>query len=171
MARKTKLITITADGRDIGKVYQIQEMPVRQSEWWGLRFMTALCASNMEMPQEYLGAGLAGIAALGVRFILGTIGRPEMKELHDEMFESCISFIPDPTRPLEPAFMRGKNGKVPMIDDDVEEQQTLRRLREEVLKLHLDFFPPAVRSILEIIVATASENISSALTSPPESQL
>lgn len=170
MARQTKLIVIDAPGRDNGKTYLLHEMPVRQSEWWGLRFMTALCASNIDMPQEYLGAGLAGIAALGVRFVLGTIGRPEMKELHDEMFESCVSFIPDPSRPLEPAFMRGKNGKVAMIDDDVEEQQTLRKLREEVLRLHLDFFPPAVRSILEIIVATASENISSALTSQPVSE-
>lgn len=169
MARKTTEIVITADGRDHGKTYIIHELPVRQSEWWGLRFMTALCSSNVDMPPELIGAGLAGIAALGVRFILGTVGRPEMKELHDEMFDSCLSFVPDPARPREPAFMRGKGGKVPMIDDDIEEQQTLRKLREEILKMHLDFFPPAVRSILEVIVATASKNISDSLTSQPES--
>jgi len=170
MARKQILITIEDEGRDKGRLYQLQEMPARQSEWWGLRFMTALCNSNVEMPQELVGAGLAGIAALGVRFVLGTLGKPEMKELHDEMFESCVSFIPDPARPHEPAFMRGKNGNVPMIEDDVEEQQTLRRLREEILKMHLDFFPPAVRSILEVIVATASKNITDTLTSPPPSE-
>jgi len=171
MARQTKIITIGEDGgRDAGKTYQLHEMPVRQSEWWGMRFISTLCSGNIDMPQDLIGAGLAGIAALGVRFVLGTIGRPEMKELHDEMFDSCISFIPDPTRPLEAPFMRGKNGQVPMIDDDIEEQQTLRRLREEILKLHLDFFPPAVRSILETIVATAASNITDTLTSPPPSQ-
>ena len=167
MARKTVTVTIEAEGRDKGRVYILHEMPARQSEWWGLRFLTALCNSNVEMPQELIGAGLAGIAALGVRFVLGTLGKPEMKELHDEMFESCISYLPDPSRPHEKAFMRGKDGQVPMIDDDVEEQQTLRHLREELLKMHLDFFPPAVRSVLEVIVATAAKNISDTLTSPP----
>ena len=170
MARKTKLIVVADEGRDQGKTYLLHEMPARQSEWWGLRFLTALCNSNVDMPQELIGAGLAGIAALGVRFVLGTLGKPEMKTLHDEMFESCISFIPDPSRPHEKAFMRGKDGQVPMIDDDVEEQQTLRLLREELLKMHLDFFPPAVRSILEVIVATAAKNISDSLMSPVPSE-
>ena len=146
-------------------------MPVRQSEWWGLRFITTLASSSQAIPEDLLGSGIAGIAALGVRFVLGTVGKPEMKELHDEMFESCVSFIPDPSRPLEPAFMRGKNGKVPMIEDDVEEQQTLRLLRGEVLKLHIDFFPPAVQSILELVLATASDHISDTLTPPTQSDL
>jgi hypothetical protein len=171
MARKTVEITITDEGRDKGKTYVLTEMPARQSEWWGLRFLTALCNSNVELPQELINAGLAGIAALGVRFVLGTLGKAEMKELHDEMFESCITFVPDPSRPREAAFMRGKGGGVPMIDDDVEEQQTLRRLREEILRMHLDFFPPAVRSILEIIVATATKNITDTLTSQPPSEV
>jgi hypothetical protein len=170
MARKTKEVVIAAEGRDLGKTYLLHEMPARQSEWWGLRFLSALANSNVEMPQELVGAGLAGIAALGVRFVLGTLGKPEMKELHDEMFESCISFIPDPSRPREKVFMRGKDGQAPLVDSDIEEQQTLRLLREEILKMHLDFFPPAVRSILEVIVATAGKSISDTLTSQPPSE-
>jgi hypothetical protein len=170
MARHTKTITIDTQGRDEGKTYIITEMPVRQSEWWGMRFLTALSTSGVEMPDELVGGGMAGVAALGIRFVLGTVGRPEMKELHDEMFASCLTFLPDPTRPQEAAFMRGYGGKVPMVDDDIEEQQTLRRLRQEILILHLDFFPHAVRSILELITATAAANLSDTLTSPVQSE-
>ena len=169
MARKTKEITITEENRDHGKVYIVTEMPARQSEWWGLRFLTALCASDVAMPDDLIGTGLAGVAAFGVRAVLGTVGRPEMKELHDEMFDSCITYVTDhavANSIREPQFLRGKGGTTPMIDDDIEEPQTLRKLREECLRMHLDFFPPAVASILETIVSTATQNILDTLTSP-----
>lgn len=49
MARKTKLVTIAAEGRDKGKCFLIREMPAMQSEKWAIRAILALGRADAEV--------------------------------------------------------------------------------------------------------------------------
>ena len=126
--RKTATITIEAAGRDFGKVFLLREMPASQAEKWAARAFLGMARSGVEIPDNIASAGLAGIAALGLRAI-GGMAFADAEPLLDEMF-ACIQYIPDPTRP---AVVRA------LIEDDIEEIATRVRLRKEVFGLHVDF--------------------------------
>lgn len=143
--RNTKEIVITDGGRDHGKRYVIVEMPARKGEWWAARLLSAMARSGVEVPDDVLNSGMAGIYALGVKMVLSALGMPDAKPLLDEMFDSCVSIVPDPSKPN---ITRGAGGIAPLTDDDIEDVGTLMMLRKEILGLHIDFFPSAVRSAL-----------------------
>lgn len=128
MARKTATVTIEAEGRDLGKVFLLREMPASQAEKWAARAFLAMARSGIDIPDDLAGAGLAGIAAVGLKAI-GGLGFAEAEPLMDEMF-ACIQIIPDPARP---AVVRA------LVESDTEEISTRLRLRKEVFGLHVDF--------------------------------
>ena len=128
MARKTATVTIDEDGRDLGKVFLLREMPASQAEKWAARAFLAMARSGIDIPDDMAGAGLAGIAAVGLKAI-GGLGFAEAEPLMDEMF-ACIQIIPDPARP---AVVRA------LVESDTEEISTRLRLRKEVFGLHVDF--------------------------------
>lgn len=128
MARKTATVTIDAEGRDLGKVFLLREMPASQAEKWAARAFLAMARSGIDIPDDLAGAGLAGIAAVGLKAI-GGLGFAEAEPLMDEMF-ACIQIIPDPARP---AVVRA------LVESDTEEISTRLRLRKEVFGLHVDF--------------------------------
>ncbi|MFL9904276.1 hypothetical protein PQR71_40165 [Paraburkholderia fungorum] len=134
MTRKTLTITLDADGRDQGKVFLLREMPPSQAEKWAMRAFLALAKSGVQIPDDISSAGLAGIAALGLKALSG-LSFEDAEPLMDEMF-SCISIIPDPSRP---------NVVRALIEDDIEEVSTRLRLRKEVFGLHTNFFTSAAR--------------------------
>jgi hypothetical protein len=134
MARKTLTVTIDADGRDQDKAFLIKEMPAAQAEKWAARAFLALAKSGVQIPENLASAGLAGIAALGIK-ALGGMAFEDAEPLLDEMFQ-CISIIPDPSRP---GVVRA------LIEDDIEEVATRLRLRKEVFSLHTSFFSSAAR--------------------------
>lgn len=153
MARKTQRIVIDAPGRDRGKVFLLREMPVRQAEWWGARLLGAIVHAGIEVPDSVVQSGLAGIASLGVQFVLGALGNPEIKPLLDEMFDACIAFIPNPH---QPSVVLGVGGIGPMAEDTIEELNTLILLRREALLLHVGFLPAGVHSSLSAILRGVS---------------
>lgn len=128
MARKTATVTIEAEGRDLGKVFLLREMPASQAEKWAARAFLAMARSGIDIPDDLAGAGLAGIATVGLKAI-GGLGFAEAEPLMDEMF-ACIQIIPDPARP---AVVRA------LVESDTEEISTRLRLRKEVFGLHVDF--------------------------------
>ena len=65
MARKTTTF-IATDGRDKGKRFLITEMSAYQSEEWAARALFAVMHSGVEVPDEVLSAGFAGVAAIGI---------------------------------------------------------------------------------------------------------
>lgn len=141
--RKTAFITISAQGRDLGKVYKLTEMPASQSEWWATRLFLAMANAGIEVPDEVAESGLAGVASLGaggiVKLILGAVGgikQEDAKPLLDEMM-ACVACIPDP---MQPERVRS------LIEDDIEEVATRFKLRKEVVALHTDFFAPVEAS-------------------------
>lgn len=126
--RKTATITITAAGRDQGKVFSLRELPASQGERWALRVFLALTKSGIEIPDSVQAMGMAGIAVIGLK-ALGGVSWEVAEPLLAEMF-ACVKFVPDPSRPeVERA----------LIEDDIEEIATRLRLRKEVFGLHVDF--------------------------------
>lgn len=130
--RKTATITIDDAGRDNGKVFVLTEMSAYQSENWAARAIFAMMNAGVDIPDNIAEAGLAGIAALGIKS-LTHVSFEAAKPLLDEMLE-CVQFQPSPkvTRAL--------------VETDIEEVATLLRLRKEVFALHLDFFINAAAS-------------------------
>jgi hypothetical protein len=130
MARKTLTYTVTDEGRDKGKVFILTEMAASQAERWALRALSALAASGVDVPDDIATAGLAGVARLGVQ-AFGGLPWEKAEPLIEEMFK-CISILPDPAKPGVTRIL---------IEDDIEEVTTRLKLRIELFKLHMSFFP------------------------------
>lgn len=136
MARRTKLVTITAAGRDKGKVFELRELPADAAERWATRAILALANSTVELPKVDPDTGAAGfdltwrsvlVAGLqafrGVRF-------GDVEPLLDEM-KPCIRWQPPGGAPLQDLF--------PGENSQIEEVATWYTLRYELLQLHLGF--------------------------------
>ena len=169
MARKTVLVTIDAAGRDKGKTFLIREMPAVQAEKWATKALLVFSRSGVDIPEEALSSGMAGLASINQRLgalaliafkMIGGATFDGLEPLLDEMM-GCVSVRPDPgnpafTRPL----MFTPNGE----GDDIEEVSTILRLRSEVLGLHLNFSLSAAFSKLTAAMSpTASPNTETSL--------
>jgi hypothetical protein len=134
MARKTATVTITDEGRDLGKVFTLHEMPASQAEDWALRVFLALVKSGVEIPENVASAGLAGVASMGLGALKG-MAYADAKPLLDEMM-ACVKMVPDPAKP---SYERA------LVENDVEEVTTRLHLRIELFKLHTDFLVGGAR--------------------------
>lgn len=156
MARRTATVTITAEGRDHGKVFVLTEMSASAAEKWATRMLLAIGQSGVEVPDDLAAAGLAGLAAISLRAFAGVpwhLAEP----LLDEMFR-CVAFQPDPARPM---VVRA------LIEDDIEEIATRVHLREEVMSLHLGFSLAAYTSKLKAAMASPTGETTSAIATSP----
>jgi hypothetical protein len=126
--RKELTITIDTPGRDVNKTFYIKEMSALKAERWATRALLALLKSNVDIPEDIAQAGMAGVAAVGLR-AFGGIDFSHAEPLLAEML-ACVQIIPDASRPMV---------KRALVEDDIEEVTTLLRLREEVLSLHTGF--------------------------------
>lgn len=140
MARRTSKFTVRATpdregnvkpGRDEGKVFIITEMSASRAEDWGLRALLALTNAGADIPDDVRGAGMAGVAVMGIQALSG-LKHADAKPLLDEVL-TCVEICPDPSRP---EVLR------PLIEDDIEEVLTRVQLRKAVLELHLNFSVP-----------------------------
>lgn len=122
--RKEADITITDDGRDLGKVFCVREMPAAQAERWAVRALMAVAKSGQDIGSA-LGSGMEGIAVLGVTALM-TMDYYQAEPLLDELM-TCIQIKPSPN------VIRA------LIDEDIEEVSTRIRLKIEVLQLHVGF--------------------------------
>lgn len=122
-------------GRDKGKTFILREMPASQSEKWAFRAFLALMNSGVEVPEDVKGLGMAGLAYLGLNMLAG-VRYNEIEPLIDEMFTSCVAFVPNPAKP---ETARGAGTMFPLIEDDIEEVETRLRLRMAIWELHTGF--------------------------------
>lgn len=141
--RKEKVITITTDGRDKGKLFRLSEMPADQGEKWAFRALFALSRGGMNLPSGILDAGMAGLASvvpylvlIGLRS-LNSVKWEEIEPLLDEMM-LCVKY--QPPQPGVPAqdLIGGVNGQI-------EEIRTRVELRKAILELHVD---PSLAAVL-----------------------
>jgi hypothetical protein len=136
MARRTDRITITAEGRDKGKAFVLTEMAADQGERWALRALLALTNTGAAIPEEALGAGMAGLAAVGVQ-ALGLLQHETVQPLLDELWPSCVRFIPPHPNVPPQEILSGAASQI-------EEVSTRLTIYKALLKLHTDFSMPDV---------------------------
>ncbi len=134
MTRKTTTF-IATDGRDKGKRFLITEMSAYHSEEWAARALFAVMHSGVEVPDEVLSAGFAGVAAIGIK-ALTKVPFELVKPLFDEMM-SCVQF----------EFAAGQQGGARALiegdNGDIEEVATRLKLRKAILELHMESFTAA----------------------------
>jgi hypothetical protein len=124
-----KEIDVTIFDRDMDKTFHITEMPATRAEKWAMRALLAVARSGVELPDDFAGMGMQGIAIIGIRAIT-KIAFEDAEPLLDEMME-CVRIKPDPRNP---AITRA------LMEGDIEEIATLIQLRQEVINLHVGFF-------------------------------
>jgi len=132
MARKQITVTINSEGRDQGKAFILTELSAYDAEEWAGRALFALMNAGVEVPANIAQAGLAGVAAMGLKAI-AKLPFDSAKPLLDKMMD-CVQIQPSPDVRRE------------LISGDIEEVSTLLTLRQKVLGLHLDFFTAATPS-------------------------
>jgi hypothetical protein len=135
--RNEKTIVIAEEGRDKGKTFIVKEMPASQAEKWALRALLIAARSGVNIPTDVADSGMAGVAMLGIQTVLSQSTRFEdVEPLLDEMWNSCVSYVPDPKNPN---IVRGAGGMGPLVEEDIEEIMTRIHLRAEVLNIHTGF--------------------------------
>lgn len=139
MARKTKIVTISPDGRrDANKQFLITEKSAAESEKWAVRLISGLANSGMDIGPEIVSLGMGAVAAIGLKGVL-TMSVAETEGLLDEMMQ-CVQILPDPKN--RPDLARK------IDDEDIEEVTTRLLLRSEVFEIHTGFSPAALLSKL-----------------------
>jgi hypothetical protein len=159
--RKELDITIADEGRDLGKVFHLRELPASRAEKWAMQALMLAARSGVELPDNIGPAmGMQGIATIGIQAIM-KVNFLEAEPLLNEMM-SCISIKPDPQRP---EIVRG------LVEDDIEEIATRVLLRSEVIKLHINFSGTVnpSRSISETLAPAFSNTPTSPAPSAPSS--
>lgn len=126
--RKTLHFRVSDSGRDNGKTFILTEMSAMKAEKWALKALLALMNSGVDVPENAKAMPTAALAELGLK-ALGGLSFEVAEPLLEEML-SCITFMPEPKTPH---VIR------PLFEEDIEEVQTLFKLRLEVLKLHVNF--------------------------------
>lgn len=162
MARETKIVTITAEGKDKGKHFFIEEMPPRRSERWAFRAVLAIASGSN--PAEIDLSDIAGTDAWAVLLSAGIKSFFGMKfadaePLLDEMLE-CVWYIPDMSK-------IDQHTKRPLIrpvdwDNDVDQAMTITALRSEVIEVHTGF---SVAAFLSLLGKTAKARLNTPDTS------
>lgn len=149
MARKTKYVKITKEGRDKDKLFLLTEMPALQTERWATRAFLALAHAGVDIPEELRGSGIEGLAVMGIQ-ALTNLRYDDLAPLLDEMLE-CVQIARDP------AHAEVVSGIFP--DTDFEEPATILELRAEIFSLHTGFSWADVRSKLTSASAITTDSL------------
>lgn len=124
MARIEQTFVATV-GRDAGKRFLITEMSARAGHAWATRMLLALLSSGIEVDDDIMDKGLAGLATIA----MGAIGKlpPEQVGPLLEELLSCVQSVQE-------------RGNRKLIDDDFEEIATIFQLQKAVFSLHIEPF-------------------------------
>lgn len=134
MARNTKIVVVPQEGRDKGKQFLITEMSAAQGAEWATRVFLALANVNVDLPDGVIGAGMEGMARIGMRALF-KIPYAQARPLLNDLL-SCVKRIEDARQPfprplvIDPANPDG---------DDVQEMGTYFFLYGEVFEILTGF--------------------------------
>lgn len=132
MPRKISRLTISAEGRDKGKVFVLTELPADQAERWAIRAFLGLIQSGANISPETMQGGMAALAAIGIQ-ALGGIAWETLEPLLDEMW-TCVEYFHSAKTPTQ-SIADG-------INSQIEEVATRLSIRLAVLELHMGFSFP-----------------------------
>lgn len=139
MPRKTKEVA-GLFGRDLDKKYVIGELSAREAEAWGGRMMEAITKSGYPIfdALNFTGGNMAALATVGLGVVVSaqwSLAGP----LHAEIIDRCVArLLPD--NKTRGAKIDGRVDPIGrLLDEDIEEIQTLLLLRSEVFELHTGF--------------------------------
>lgn len=159
MRKKTR-VTITDEGRDKGKVFELTEMPSLQAEKWAMRAFLAMGRAGVQIPDGVQNLGFVGIGILGLKS-LASMHWQDAEPLMDEMFQG-VRYVPDPAKPdIVRDIMESA--------DDIEEIKTRLRLRAAVLDLHAGFTFAGKLFDLDLSPKTTTSPASSTTPTSPAS--
>lgn len=177
--RKTLEITIGADncpselGRDYGKTFHLTEMSAFHADEWANRAILALVPRLTRQVSPDVAEALqqnpdmVDVERIGM--LLGGISFPEMKDLMRELM-TCVQIkTEDPNMPLKALnFGSGDPANPYPVIEDIE---TLRFLRSEVLRLHTGFPTAAIFFNLIVMAASTPLLLSTATSRSPSAPL
>lgn len=124
--RKTKDVVISAKNRDEGKAFRITELFADQAEKFAARLLFGMIAAGMELPDDALRMGMAGVAPILLK-ALGSVHWDLASQLMDEMM-ACVSVV----------TTNAPNGR-PVAHGEIEEVSTMFQIRKEWIELHTGF--------------------------------
>ena len=133
MARIVSTYTETAEGRDKGKKYVITEMSAADGFDWASRLLFAMLNAGVEVSDDVLQSGMAGIAMMGLKAVT-KIPHHMAKPLMDELMR-CVKVQPEKGDPRD------------FFDGDIEEVLTIFRIQKAAFDLHTEPFMRGVQSI------------------------
>lgn len=147
MSRRTTTVTIAPDdpdNRDSGARFLLTEMPADQAERWATRALLALTNAGAEIPDDVMGAGMAGLAAFGVGALAKIRYQGDVEVLLAEMLE-CVKYVPRKGPATE--LLVGH-------DCQIQEVSTFLTLRKALFDLHLGFLkadaPPTSAAVVPV---------------------
>lgn len=115
--------------RDAGKRYQITEKDVYSTERLALRALMLAVKAGADIPENIQGAGVAGIAYLGIQSLLGSMRYEELEPILAEMMD-CVVMMPDKDH---------QQVTRPLAEGDIEDIETLFAIRRKIIELHFNF--------------------------------
>lgn len=128
MARKSKDVEITAEGRDLGRVFKITELPAWDAFIVASKLAHALTVSGINLPD--MAKTPEGIAEVGLTMLLyikPDVGHPILEQLRE-----CVQVYP-PKRKAGSAAFDLVAASMP------QEPATWLKLLTELYHLHLGF--------------------------------
>jgi hypothetical protein len=157
--RKTREVTVQAEGRDKGKVFLLTEKSAMDGDDWARRALSIASRSGVDLPEDWASGGMLTFATVGFRALLSG-PEPEIKALLAELLE-CVKI-------KEAAFELGR----PCTPDDIEEIATVSFLRDEVIDLHVGFRPVAfllgmATALIQIATTAAGGGDTQTSAAPP----
>jgi len=124
---KTKLVTITAEGRDKGRQYLLTEMPALKAERWARHAIAACAAKDLNIREEVKALGMLGF----VLFCFQAIAGGDV---------DAVDKLMDEILPQIQIIEEGAVGPRPLGGEgDIWEVWTYKTLRQELIELHMGF--------------------------------
>lgn len=135
---RKELLYVAEDGRDKGKRFKITEMSAMQAERFALKAFSGAVRAGINLPDGIEASGMFALARFGYSMLV-TMPYEISGPLFDEL-AGCIKLMPSMDKP---------NITRDVIEGDVEEVQTLLKLKKAAYDLHVDFFPDGGQSTSE----------------------
>lgn len=143
MARKTCRVVVEEEGRDKGKTFVVTELPALDIERWTVRLVLALGKNGVNLPGVQTDSGFAGIAGI-LWALMAQVSPQEAEALMATMLEG----------------LKIDEGKIvrDVVQDDIEEPETLLTIRMAWVELHAGFFKKGGRLIWGRLMSLTSAN-------------